>query len=110
MMWKNMVRQILAVVCAVTFSVASWALDLDSAKSQGLVGEKDTGYLGVVKDAPGVAALVSDINQRRRAKYAEIAGKRGTDRQAVEALAGRKSIEKTPSGYFIDTGSGWTQK
>lgn len=110
MMWTSIYRRGIALLAALLFSVASWALDLDSAKSQGLVGEKDNGYLGVVKDAPGVSALVADINQRRKAKYEEIAAKRGTDRGAVETLAGRKAIEKTPAGYYIDTGSGWSRK
>lgn len=44
----------------------------DAARRAGQVGEKMDGYLGVVGDqAASVRNLVSDINIRRRANYAE---------------------------------------
>jgi len=30
--------------------------------------------------------------------------------QAVEQLAGKKAMEKTPAGQYIDDGSGWKKK
>ncbi len=88
------------------------ALDLDSAKAAGLIGEQINGYLGVVnKPASSEAeALVKDINSKRRAKYQEIATKNGTDLSAVEKQAGQKLIEKTASGHYINTGSSWQKK
>lgn len=44
----------------------------DAARRAGQVGEKMDGYLGVVGDQPAaIRTLVSDINIRRRANYAE---------------------------------------
>ncbi|HWK40944.1 MAG TPA: YdbL family protein [Croceibacterium sp.] len=44
----------------------------DAARQAGQVGEKMDGYLGVVGDQPAaVRDLVSNINIRRRANYAE---------------------------------------
>lgn len=44
----------------------------DAARRAGQVGEKMDGYLGVVGDQPAsIRSLVSDINIRRRANYAE---------------------------------------
>jgi uncharacterized protein YdbL (DUF1318 family) len=44
----------------------------DAARRAGQVGEKMDGYLGVVGDqSAAVRTLVSDINIRRRANYAE---------------------------------------
>jgi len=44
----------------------------DAARKAGQVGEKVDGYLGVVGSQPAsVQALVSDINIKRRANYAE---------------------------------------
>ncbi len=97
----------------VLVAVPASALSLDSAKSQGLVGEMTSGYLGAVaSSAPAeVAALVSDINAKRRAKYAEIAAKNGTSLSAVEALAGKKAIEETAAGNYIQASSGaWQRK
>jgi len=92
---------------------AGWAIGLDEAKGQGLVGEQPNGYLEVVKAdaAADVRALVADINAKRRQKYDEIAGKNQTSLQVVEALAGKTAIEKTPPGQYVKSPSGaWVIK
>jgi uncharacterized protein YdbL (DUF1318 family) len=89
----------------------AFALDLRTAKAQGYVGEQANGYLGIVKNAAGVEELVSDINSRRKAEYRDIAQRNGTSLEVVEALAGKKAIEKTPSGQYIRDPSGnWIRK
>lgn len=87
-----------------------FALDLQTAKAQGLVGETLTGYLEPVKATPEVQQLVNTINGKRKAEYQEIAQRNGTTLQAVEQLAGKKAIEKTPPGQFIKSGGGWQKK
>lgn len=92
-------------------SSTAYALDLQSAKSQGLVGEQANGYLGTVQPAAGVQALVNDINSKRKAHYQEIARRNGTSLQVVEALAGKKAIDLTPPGQFVRDSSGnWLRK
>jgi uncharacterized protein YdbL (DUF1318 family) len=90
------------------------AIDLDSAKAQGLVGEKLNGYVGIVTAAPApdVTAMVNDINLRRRASYQEIAAKTpGATLNAVEKLAAEKLIAKTKSGQYVETAPGkWAKK
>ncbi|PJA32275.1 MAG: DUF1318 domain-containing protein [Zetaproteobacteria bacterium CG_4_9_14_3_um_filter_53_7] len=90
----------------------AWSADLQQAKAAGQIGEQPNGYLGIVGSAPGdVQALVSSINNQRRAAYQNIAQSNGTSLQAVEVLAGRKAIEKTPSGQYIQSPSGqWIRK
>ncbi len=88
----------------------AFALDLATAKAQGLVGETVTGYLAPVKATPEVQKLVADINAKRKAMYEKIAKKNGTTLQAVELLAGKKAIAKTPPGQFINLGKGWQKK
>jgi hypothetical protein len=90
-----------------------WGLTLDEAKTQGLVGETPTGYLGAVQ--PGataeVQALVNEINQKRRQAYADIAQRNGTRLEAVEMLAGEKAIGNTKPGNFVQLPSGqWIKK
>jgi len=87
-----------------------FALDLQAAKAQGLVGETLTGYLAPVKATPEVQQLVKTINTKRKAQYKKIAQRNGTSLQAVEQLAGKKAIEKTPPGQFIKTGGNWRKK
>ena len=57
------IRHLLFAVTLV-FAGAAFALDLDSAKSQGLVGEQPNGYLGVVKATSEAVELVSDVVRR----------------------------------------------
>lgn len=109
-MLKLINRTIISFIFMVLASPA-FALDLQDAKSQGLVGEQLNGYLGIVKDAPGVQALVNDVNQRRKAKYQELATKNNIDLATVAKLAGNKAISKTSSGNYIQDPSGnWVKK
>ncbi len=93
------------------WSQSVWALDLQQAKSQGLVGERLDGYLGIVKPSDRVQALVKKINLGRREHYKRIAQQTGTSRDVVEVLAGKKAIQKTPAGQYIQNASGaWIKK
>lgn len=91
----------------------AFGVTLDEAKQQGLLGERPDGYLGLVKPSstPETVNLMKDINNKRRDVYRGIAEKNGTAVSAVEALAGKKAIEKTPSGEFIMQPNGtWVHK
>jgi len=105
------IRQILgAVSLSMLMALPAFALDLGEAKSDGLVGETNAGYLAAVKSSTEVDALVGDINSQRKTLYQSIAEKNGISLQAVEARAGLKAIEKTPAGEHINTGAGWQKK
>ena len=105
------VPALLLAIGGLGWSAPSWAITLDQAKAQGLVGEQANGYLGVVKSGAGVGALVRDINTKRKAEYQAIAKRNNTTLQAVEALAGKKAIERTPPGQYVKPpSSGWVKK
>ena len=109
-----------AAVLAIVMLAASppvatpaFAAALDSAKSAGYVGERPDGYLGLVD--PGAPAsvrqLVDDINAKRRAHYANIAKKTGSNVRAVGLLAGEKLIANAPPGTFYMNSAGrWQRK
>ncbi len=89
------------------------AMDLQHAKGMGVVGETQSGYLGVVNSSVSgdVKAMVVDINKKRKNKYQEIAKRNGTSVSAVEKLAGKKAIARTPSGQYVMSSSGeWVKK
>lgn len=88
------------------------ALDLDSARAQGLVGEQTDGYVGAVRGEGGeeVHRLVAEVNAKRRTAYEKIAREQGTDVAAVAALAGQKLIARAPAGSWIGDGGRWYQK
>ncbi len=89
-----------------------WAADLGTSKSAGVVGEREDGYIGFVEPAPAadVVTLIQTVNDQRRAEYERIAAGNGLTRDQVEALAGKKAIERTASGEFIFVGGAWQKK
>ncbi|MBA4209857.1 MAG: DUF1318 domain-containing protein [Parvibaculum sp.] len=92
----------------------AWAMDLDSAKAQGIVGERLNGYVGIVSAAPApeVTQMVDEINRRRRGSYQEIANRTpGATLASVELLAGEKLIQRTASGHYVESAPGrWVKK
>lgn len=88
------------------------AADLQDAKQAGLVGERADGYLGMVQPAvpEDVAELVRTVNARRRAEYERIAARNGLTVEQVQALAGKKAMERTEPGGWIKPDGGWQQK
>lgn len=110
----RMQRTVMVFCMLVLWGVAgasAWALSLEEAKAQGVVGEKRDGYLGAVNTANQEAlALVQDVNQKRRDAYEDIARRNRTNLQAVETLAGEKAIQNTKPGNYVEGPGGWTKK
>lgn len=104
-------KKIVLLITASLFALSSWALDLDQAKAQGMVGERQDGYLGLVVKTPEAEALMKSINQQRRQKYQEIAAKRGTELKSVEKFAGGKLIEKAQADkqFYQNENGKWTR-
>ncbi|WP_416307851.1 YdbL family protein [Neptunicella sp. SCSIO 80796] len=101
---------ILIACITLLFSAFSFALDLDKAKEQGLVGEKDTGYLGAVVNKPEVLELVAEINAKRRDVYIDLAKKNNIKLSEVEILAAKKAYQKTVSGQYLWQNGEWVKK
>ena len=97
----------------ITHALLALAIDLNSARSQGLVGERADGYVAVVANgaSPEVKALVKSVNDKRRATYSNIAKKQGIPVEAVAAQAGAKLTSERPKGEWVTDKSGkWRQK
>ncbi len=104
------VSAVLVALCMGT-GFSAWALSLDEAKAKGQVGEKASGYLGAVTgENADVQVLVSDINQKRKQAYEEIAKRNGTSLNSVETLAGEKAIQNTKPGNMVEGPGGWVKK
>lgn len=109
--WASLLTALLlSVFLTLTLAAPAYALDIDAAKDKGWIGERYTGYLGVVQPQAGVKALVDEINQKRGQRYKELAAKNGITVQEVEKIAGKKVIEKTKPGNLVDLGNGWLKK
>lgn len=88
------------------------ALTLDEARSQGLVGETFSGYIELVQTNNKQAQqLVNEINQARKAKYAEIAKTNQVTPESVARLAGEKLVARANEGEFVKGINGkWVKK
>lgn len=109
--------QMFALILAfgISASVLAMGLDeakqkLDSVKQQGLVGETPTGYLDVVRAEGQAKEVVEAINSARRDEYKRIAEKHNIPVTQVETVAGKKAIEKTPAGQWVQIDGKWVKK
>lgn len=101
---------IVAVSILFTANTAN-ALDLTTAKAQGMVGEQINGYIGAVKSGNEVAALVAEINAKRKEAYKNISAENGQPLDVVESLAAKKLYEKLQASEYYQSESGaWVQK
>jgi len=101
----SMVGMVTLLLCQPVF-----ALELQDAKTQGLVGETPSGYLEAVKATPEADQLIKEINAKRKTHYQKIAKKNKTPLSTVEEMAGKKALEKTPAGQYIKVGGAWKKK
>ncbi|QSX34990.1 YdbL family protein [Shewanella avicenniae] len=103
--------RLITLFATLALSFAAFALDLQSAKDQGLVGEQTNGYLAALKSTADVTALVNDVNAKRTAAYQQIAQKNGISADDVAKLAAKKIIAKAEKGHMVQDSSGsWVKK
>ena len=87
------------------------AYDLSSARSSGLIGETDSGYLAVIDPSdPSLVNFVEKINEKRKQRYQDIAKKNSVALKTVAERAGSKLIDKTSTGEYIRISGRWKQK
>lgn len=99
----------LIILVAMSFSVQ--AMNLQEAKQSGLVGEQVNGYLGAVKPSSEVNSLVKTVNDKRKAKYQELATKHNISVEAVAVRAAKKAMSLTEKGQYIESSPGhWKKK
>ena len=90
-----------------------WAISLQEAKEQGLVGEQRDGYVGLVAGtaAAEVRDLLREVNEERRRRYAQIARDNGVALEQVAALAWERAVRATRPGHYVqDANGGWVKK
>ena len=113
-MIKNVFIALAIASLAIVSAPAAHAGDpqLEAAISAGEVGERIDGYLGVVGSAdPAVVRKVQEINNRRAAKYAQVAAETGTTVAEVARITGEKQIAKLSRGqWYMDASGTWKQK
>ena len=106
-------RKLIAVLILSLAANAAWAIDIGTAKAQGLVGEANNGNLAAVETPPSgeVRALIADVNAKRQAEFEATARKTGATVQQVRARFYELAVQKTaPGHYYQDPGGRWQRK
>ncbi|MDO6707027.1 YdbL family protein [Photobacterium sp. 1_MG-2023] len=106
-------KRLLIYIAIFLFCAHVFAIDLQQAKAQGLVGEANNGYLAPVTLSPSseVRQLIQQVNIDRKESYQRIAVSNGLTLSEVARLAYQKAVEKTESGHFYQNPSGlWVKK
>lgn len=107
-------KRILLVFCLMFLGTsAAFALSLQEAKEQGLVGERSDGYVGYVVTPPGagVEAVVKEVNNKRRNKFSETAKKNNLKTEQVAQRFYQRAVKATARGhYYQDPTGAWVRK
>ena len=106
-------NKLFTVILLSLFLQTAWAVDIGSAKAQGLVGESNSGYLAAVKTpaSADVNALIAEVNAKRKAEFDATAKKTGTTLQQVAYRFYELAVQKTaPGHYYQDAAGAWKKK
>jgi len=106
-------KKIFSAIALTLLLQNAWAVDLGSAKAQGLVGEANSGYLAAVKRpvSSDVQALIADVNAKRKAKFQSTAQKNGLTLAQVSNRFYELAVQKTAAGnYYQDKNGAWRKK
>ena len=106
-------KRLLAAILLVFALQSAWAIDINSAKSQGLVGEAKTGYLAAVKTPASaeVRALIASVNSKRKTQFERTAKKTNTTVPQVANRFYELAVQKTrPGHYYQDRSGRWKKK
>ena len=102
---------IIALLAGLLMSANAYALTLQQAKTQGLVGEQTNGYLGLVVNNPEAKQLMLSVNSKRKQHYQTIAKKNKLTTSDVANRAAKKAIAAADKKHFVQNTAGkWQQK
>ncbi|ANT65007.1 hypothetical protein Ptc2401_01234 [Prosthecochloris sp. CIB 2401] len=106
------IRTLLFMFMLIGFSAsAAMAMDIDTARQQGLAGETDSGYLAVPPNAAGDAMpIITTVNEQRRAEYTRIATRNGIAAEVVGTMMFEKIYPTLAPGTWVRINGSWSQK
>lgn len=102
----------LVTVMALTLmaSFPAFAIDLQSARASGSVGETVKGYIAAVKPSAEVDALVAEVNAKRRQEYNRISAANGQSLDVVGRIAAEQIINSLSAGSLYQAADGSWKK
>lgn len=108
---SHMTRSIATMAAIVVLASPAFALDLQSARSTGALGEKNDGYVAVLKPSAEANALAAEVNAGRKAEYTRISKENGQPVNVVAKVAAEAIINKISTGSsYQDSSGNWKTK
>ena len=96
------------VALGVLLAFPAFALDLHQARDAGILGEKNDGYVAVLKKSPEALALAKEVNEKRAQEYERISKENNQPANIVATLAAQQIIEKLNAGnQYQDANGNW---
>ncbi len=106
-------RKLIAIVFLALACSGAWAMDINTAKDQGLVGEANTGLLAPVKTpvSPEVQRLIKSVNAKRKTRFEQAAKNTEATLEQVQMRFYQLAVQKTrPGHYYQDERGSWRKK
>lgn len=106
-------KRVFAAIGLIMLLQNAWAIDIRTAKAEGLVGEANTGLIAAVKTPASaeVRALIADVNNKRKTQFNRTAQRTGTTVAQVANRFYELAVQKTASGnYYQDAAGRWKKK
>jgi uncharacterized protein YdbL (DUF1318 family) len=92
-------------------AVPAFAMDLHEARDAGILGEKNDGYVAVLKKSPDADALANDVNDKRKQEYARISKQNSQPVSVVGTLAAKQIVDGLNAGdKYQDASGNWKTK
>lgn len=110
---SSVFARLVALIAIFMFAQTAWAIDLDSAKARGLVGEANNGYLAAVETpaSSDVRRLINTVNEKRREKFVATARKTDATLAQVQMRFYQLAVRNTkPGNYYQDASGNWKKK
>ena len=104
---------VLGLALLVLGASSAFAISLHDAKSSGLVGERNDGYVGYVVTPPSaeVEVVVKDVNNKRKAKFTQSAKSNNVQVEQVANRFYQRAVIATEVGrYYQDASGVWVKK
>lgn len=101
---------IMTLTLTVLAAAPAFALDLQSARANGSVGETTKGYIAAVKPSAEVNALVAEVNAKRRQEYSKISAANGQGVDVVGTIAAEQIINNLAPGSLYQAADGSWKK
>jgi uncharacterized protein YdbL (DUF1318 family) len=112
---RTFMAAIITAFALFLFTPAASASDpqIETARAEGVIGERIDGYLGIVSSADAeIVRKVQDINNRRRALYEQTSRETGATVQQVARIAGEKQLADRvrPGEFYMDESGVWQRR